>query len=110
MKAYDWPQLLWQCKDDMIIFCVQHFLTSLLEPGCCVILMTLRTASIATGVIRVVLIATLIALVHMATHDCCTAVQYICKGPMLTRQHLLAEPLQILISVTAQDIRDFEHG
>ena len=110
MKAYDRPQLLWQCKDDMIVFCIQQFLTSLLEPGCRVILMALRTAAIAAGVIRVVLIATLIALVHMATHDCCTAVQYICKGPMLTGQHLLAEPLQIPIAVTAQNIRDFEHG
>lgn len=110
MKAYDRSQLLRQCKDDMIVFCVQQFLPSLLEPGCCVILMALWTASIATGVITVVLIATLITLENMAAHDCCTAVQYICKGPLLAGQHLLAEPLQIPISVTAQNIRDFEHG
>jgi len=45
----------------------------------------------------------------MATHSIGTALEYICKCTVMTRQHFAAELAQILIAVTAQYIRQFEH-
>src|SRR3989339_688168 len=93
----------------MVIFNIEQFLTPLLKPCCRIILMTLRATAIAAGVIRVMPMAAFITLENMATHDIGTALEYICKCTMLTRQHFFAEFVQILIAVTAQDIRYFQH-
>jgi len=46
--------------------------------------MAFWTAAIAAGVIRVVLMVTLIALEEVATHRLCTTVEDICTGATLT--------------------------
>ena len=81
----------------------------LLNPCCRIILMTLRATAISTGVIRVIPMVAVITTENMATHNIGTALEYICKCAAMTRQHFVAEFVQILIAVATEDIRYFQH-
>jgi len=71
--------------------------------------MTLRTTAVTAGVIKDMPLATFmdlaipngIALQNMTTRNRTTTFEYISKCSALTRQHLAAELLHILIAVMA---------
>ena len=66
--------------------------------------LSLRTAAVTAGVIKVMPLAKFIAIQNMTTRNRTTTFEYISKCSALTRQHLDAELLEILIAVMAQDI------
>jgi hypothetical protein len=110
MPARKCPQLMRQRKDHMIIRYRQEFLLSRLEPCLDVALMAFRATAVTTGVIRILLSATVIAFEYMAPHGGCTASEYVLERSSMTVWHSLAEFLEVLRAVASEDVCDFDHG
>ena len=51
----------------------------------------------------------LVAFKHMTAHDGSAASEYILERTSMARQHLVAEPLQILSAVASENICYFDH-
>ncbi len=81
----------------------------LLKPAFSVFPVTLRTGAVAAGVVRIALLAAVIALVHVASEVRGPAGLDIPQGPKLTGRHGRAEASQIRRPVEADDVGHLQH-
>jgi len=72
--------------------------------------MALGTAAVAAGVIRVLLVAAVVAREDVSAQSGRAAVLNILHGPAVAGQHVLAEPVEILWAIPAKDVRYLGHG
>ncbi len=99
-----------QRKDYMIIRYRQEFILPRLEPCLGVALVAFRTTAVTTGVICILQPTAVITFKYMATHDGCTASEYVFESASMTWRHSFAELMQILSAVASEDIYYFDHG
>ncbi len=71
--------------------------------------MTLGATAIAAGVIGKDLVATPITRKDVASQLRRTALEHVSKGAEMAWQHALAIRLEILVAVSAQNVRYFQH-
>ena len=110
METRKSPKLVRHREDHVIIRYRQEFLFSGLEPCLDVTLVTLRATAIATGVVRILLLTTMVALKDMAPQGGRTALEYVLEGASMTGRHSFAELLYILVAVASEDVGHFDHG
>jgi hypothetical protein len=110
MQARKCPQLMRQRKDHMIIRYRQEFLFPGPEPCFGFVLVALRTTAVATGVIRILQSAAVIAFEYMAPQRRRTASEYVLERSSMTGWHLIGELAEILRAVASQDVGYFDHG
>ena len=60
--------------------------------------------------VGIYLVVAVVTRKEMATHSRCTAMEYVLEGAVMTWHHFFTIPIQILIAITAKNIRNFQHG
>ena len=110
MQARKPAKLMRQREDHVKIRYRQEFFLSRLEPCLNVCLVAFGTATVTTGVIRILLLTAVITFKNMASQGRRTASEYVRKCASVTGRHSLIKFVQILGAVASKDVGHFDHG
>src|SRR5438876_8498129 len=103
------PQSSGKRERDQVIGAREQSLTLLSEPSLGLIVVTLRTTAVATGVIAIPLLRALVALIDVASKERRTAVFDIAKRFFLNRRQLRSELRPKLSAVEADNLGHLQH-
>ena len=109
MTAHDRVKFLGQGKDHVEIGNCQQLTAPLLEPEVRIVPLTLRAMAILARVIRILAMSAAVTVIDMAAQHFRTTITDVVERTTVPGQHLLAEPLQIRITIAAKYVRDFQH-
>jgi hypothetical protein len=99
-----------QREDQMEVSHGEQLFSPFLEPPSGLSPVTLRTGSVATGVVGVLFVAAMVALVQVSSHHLCATIQEILDSTAMAGQHAVCKPIQIVRPMTAEDLGHFGHG
>jgi len=104
------PQFFRQCEYSMEVRNWKQLGFATLKPATGIGCMTLWAAAIAAGMVNVVAVAALIAFAQIPAKNFGTTGGNIAQGAAMTRQHPFPESKQIIVTISAENIRKFWHG
>jgi hypothetical protein len=104
MAADEFPQLLGHGEDDVKIGDRQQFLTPLLQPCRGILAVAFGATTVATGVVDIMLLATVITLQQVPSQDFCATVADIFDRPPMAGEQIRPEPVQVSTAIPPKDI------
>jgi hypothetical protein len=83
----------------------QQFLTPRLQPGLGILAVAFGATPVATGVVDLRLLATVITRQQVPSQDCRATVEDIFERPPMAGEQIRPEPVQVSTAITPQDLR-----
>jgi hypothetical protein len=101
----EFPQLVGHGEDDVKVRDRQQFLTPLLQPCLGLLAVAFGATTVATGVVDIMLLATVITLQQVPSQDFRATVANIFDRPPMAGEQIRPEPVQVRTAITPKDIR-----
>lgn len=109
MGTHQFTEFSGQGKDQMEIRYGKNFLVPSLQPPCGVGAVTLWTAAVPAGMIRIMLVATVVTLSQVPTQGLGTAGTDILKGSPVAGEHPVAKAGKVVLAESSKDLGYLRH-
>jgi len=97
-------------EDDGEVGDRQQFLPPLLQPCLGILAVAFGATAVATGVVDIMLLVTVITLKQVPSQDFRATVEHILNRPSMAGEQIRPEPIQVSTAITPKDLRSLRHG